>query len=92
MYASFAQLPLGPLPTRRDGVKLVFPELDLNRVRSYARGDRHADDPPGWRAWLRGYRGTRAVGVLDPRDPGPFVKLVGSALGRRLRRLRRTSR
>jgi len=88
-YAALAGLALGPAPAWRDGVKLVFPELELARIRRFVRGDRDADDPASWLAWLRTYRGTRAVGVLDPRDPGPLLVMVRAALGRRVRRIAR---
>jgi predicted ATP-grasp superfamily ATP-dependent carboligase len=86
-YATLAGVAVDPPPRTRDGVKLVFPELELAQLRRFARGERDDADPASWREWLRTYRGTRAVGVLDLRDPGPLFRIVRVALGRRARRL-----
>jgi D-aspartate ligase len=90
-YATLAGLPLGPQPEQRNGVKLVFPELDIQEVRRHARGERADDRPANWLGWLRSWRGTREVGVLDPRDPGPALYLLRSSLRRRLGRSTRPS-
>ncbi|MEA3056574.1 MAG: hypothetical protein QOD30_2006 [Actinomycetota bacterium] len=88
-YATLADIDLEAAPRGRDGVKLVFPELELARLRRFARGERGDGDPATWREWLRTYRGTRTAGVLDPRDPGPLLRIVRAALGRRAKRLLR---
>jgi D-aspartate ligase len=82
-YATLAGLPLGPRPTLRNGVKLVFPELDLREFRRYLRGERADDRPATLTGWLRSWRGTRELGVLDLSDPGPALGLAGAALKRR---------
>ena len=82
-YATLAGLKLGPQPPQRDGVQLVFPELDMKEVRRHMRGERAADRPATWAGWARSWAGTREFGVLDLRDPGPFAALVGASLKRR---------
>ena len=83
----------GPAAARRrsrrqvDGVRLLFPELEAQELRRFLAGERGDDRPPTKLAWLRGPgRGTREVGVLDPRDPGP-----GAGAGRRSIDRRRAS-
>jgi predicted ATP-grasp superfamily ATP-dependent carboligase len=83
-YATLAGIELGPQPPQRNGVKLVFPELDLKEVRRHARGERSADRPDSWVGWLRSWSGTRELGVLDLRDPGPALELARGSLRRRL--------
>jgi predicted ATP-grasp superfamily ATP-dependent carboligase len=89
-YATLAGLPLGPPPAQRNGVKLVFPELDVKELRAYLRGERSADRPDSLRGWLRSWAGTRELGVLDLRDPGPALELARDSLRRRLGATRRS--
>lgn len=87
-YATLAGIPVGPAPTPRLGVRLLFPELEAIEVRRYLRGDRAPDTPPSsLGGFVRSYRGVRELGVLDPRDPGPGLELVGRALRRRVGRV-----
>jgi D-aspartate ligase len=91
LYATLAGVPLGPQPQIRHGVKLVFPELEL---RAALRGlrSRNSGDPKLLER-LRSWRGARDLGILDRRDLGPALALVGrfarSRLSARVRRLRR---
>jgi D-aspartate ligase len=88
-YATLAGISVGPAPTPRMGVKLLFPELEAIEVRRYLRGDRSSESSPKTLGeFVRGYRGVRELGVLDPRDPGPGLELVGRALRKRVDRLR----
>jgi D-aspartate ligase len=84
-YATLAGLPLDPPPRQRNGVKLVFPELDVKELRGYLRGERAADRPDSLRGWIESWAGTRELGVLDLRDPGPAIELARDSLRRRLK-------
>jgi D-aspartate ligase len=88
VYATLAGLPLAPQPEQRDGVRLLFPELDWQELRRYARGERGGDRPQSWTGWARSYAGARELGVLDLRDPGPALALVRMSAERRLGGLR----
>jgi D-aspartate ligase len=91
-YATLAGQPLGPVPTPRAGVKLVFPELEAIELRRLARGERDGVPPATFAEFVRGWRGVRELGVLDLRDPGPGLSIVTSALRRRIYGRRRTTR
>jgi D-aspartate ligase len=86
LVAALAGEPLGPPPVPRDGVKLVFPELEVRAAATVLRGA----GPGGRRAavgeLLRSYRGTRELGLLDPRDTGPLRAQAAERVRRRLRR------
>lgn len=84
MYATLAGLPLGPQPPQRNGVRLLFPELDFKELRNYVGGVRGDDRPVGWAGWARSWRGTRELGVLDMRDPGPAMALAQASAKRRV--------
>jgi D-aspartate ligase len=84
MYATLAGLPLAPQPPQRDGVRLLFPELDVKELRRYADGERGDDRPKSWAGWVRSWAGTRELGVLDMRDPGPAMALARASAERRL--------
>lgn len=72
LYATLAGIRLGPQPQQRQGVKVVIPHLDFLTVRT-----RLASRQITVRELLSSYRGTRDVGVLDPRDPLPAISLAG---------------
>ncbi len=84
LLAALLGRPLGPQPPLRAGVRVVFPELDKRVV-----GPMLAAAPP-WRrpalAWrlAQSYRGTRELGMFDPRDPGPALALAGDFTRRHL--------
>ena len=84
MYATLAGLPLGPQPPQRDGVRLLFPELDFKELRRYAGGERGSDRPRSLAGWARSWAGTRELGVLDLRDPGPALALARASAERRI--------
>jgi D-aspartate ligase len=84
LLAALLGRPLGPQPPLRAGVRVVFPELDKRVVGPMLAG------APAWRrpalAWrlAQSYRGTRELGMFDPRDPGPALALAGDFTRRRL--------
>lgn len=89
LYAALAGLPLGrpaspaqPVHGRKTVLHTDLPAA-VHRIRS---GDASVTDV------LRTWRGTRDVGVLDPRDPMPALVLAGGVLRTRLRRRRRPPR
>src|SRR4051794_29059114 len=82
LYATLAGIPLGPQPPLRDGVKLVFPELEI-RAAARALTSRNSSGP-GLRERLRSWRGAGDLGILDRRDPGPAVALVRGYVARRV--------
>ncbi|HEX8204577.1 MAG TPA: hypothetical protein VF587_00810 [Solirubrobacteraceae bacterium] len=88
LVATLAGERLGPPPQPRYGVKLVFPELEVKAAATVLR-----DAPRGKRAatvrdLLGSYRGTRELGLLDPRDTGPLRVELRNALRYRLSRRR----
>jgi predicted ATP-grasp superfamily ATP-dependent carboligase len=85
LVATLAGEPLGPPPVPRAGVKLVFPELEAPAALGLLRD---TDSGRAALAWdlLRSYRGTRELGLLDPRDPGPLLSRCARFVRRRLRR------
>jgi predicted ATP-grasp superfamily ATP-dependent carboligase len=91
-YATLAGQPLGPVPTPRAGVRLVFPELEAIELRRLVRGARDGVPPTTFGDFVRGWRGVRELGVLDLRDPGPGLAIVGRSLRKRLDRRLRTTR
>jgi predicted ATP-grasp superfamily ATP-dependent carboligase len=77
---------VGPQPAQRDGVRLVFPELELPAALAIVR----RDGAGAIRKLLRQYRGVREVGLFDPRDPRPlFSRAAQVSRQRRERRNRR---
>lgn len=83
LYATLAGLYLGHQPQPKADVRSIHPVLDARSAWRRVRAGRDT-----WWGVLRSYRGTRDVGVLDPRDPGPgtaFIrsKLRGAVPGRR---------
>ena len=85
LVATLAGEPLGPAPEPRPGVKLVFPELEVRAAATELRGRSGAERLAAVRDLLRSYRGTREMGLLDPRDTGPLRAQARAALRRRAR-------
>lgn len=81
LYATLAGIPLDAQPAQIDGRKIVLPQMDARAVRA-----RVATGEVTVRGALRSYRGTRDLGVLDRRDPGPAFALAGRILRSALRR------
>ncbi len=74
---------LGPAPRPRDGVKLVFPELDARAALIHLRGATGVRGKAlAARRILGSYRGTQDAGLLDPRDPAPGLSRLGAAIAR----------
>jgi predicted ATP-grasp superfamily ATP-dependent carboligase len=83
LYATLAGLELEEQAPPRQGVKLVFPQLELHAAYRTLRGE----PGPGLLRRLADWRGAGDLGVLDPRDPGPGLALARTALSRRLSRI-----
>lgn len=64
------------------GVRLLYPEYDLNAFRSLRRGSSRRGAPPAW-SWFRPWIGARQA-LLVADDPWPAVWQVGGRLARRL--------
>lgn len=90
LVATLAGEPLGPAPEPRPGVKLVFPELEVRAAATELRGRSGGERLAAVRDLLRSYRGTREMGLLDPRDTGPLRAQARAALRRRARHRSRT--
>ena len=85
LYATLAELPLGPQPRTRDGVKALIPQLDVQAVAAGLREGRFSLPQV-----IGSYRQVGDFGVLDPRDQAPaFGLLAGKikAMGSGNRRL-----
>ena len=90
LVAALAGERLGPPPEPRPGVKLVFPELEARAAATVLNGLNGSDRRAAARQLLRSYRGTRELGLLDPRDTGPLRAQAALALRRRVLRRSRT--
>ena len=77
LYATLADLPLGPQPEQVDGRKCMIPFREARA--SWQRIRRHETSIG---AVVRSWRGTRDFGVLSLRDPMPAVALVGRRVGK----------
>jgi D-aspartate ligase len=78
----------GPQPPLREGVRIVFPDIDAHVIRPTLLAA-----PPLRRpaiAWqmMRAYRGARNFGLVDLRDPGPTLAWASLLTRRRLARLK----
>lgn len=82
--ATLAGESLGPQPPLNHGVRLVFPELEVPAALGMLRnGDGTLRTARGL---LRSYRGTRELGILNPRDPGPLLARVRRQVDKRVGR------
>jgi predicted ATP-grasp superfamily ATP-dependent carboligase len=82
LYATLADLPLGPQPTPRPGRKTIIVTLELHAVPAYVRsGDLSIPE------LLASYRGVRNASGLSLRDPAPVAAFARPILGRWLRRV-----
>jgi D-aspartate ligase len=86
LYAALAELPLGPQPAARTGVRNVIPSLEMRAVPTHL-----AERRLSLRGVLDGYRGVRGFSGLTWRDPKPalylgwgYVKWVWGHVKRRL--------
>jgi D-aspartate ligase len=82
----------GPQPPLREGVRIVFPDIDAHVIRPALLAA-----PPLRRpaiAWqmMRAYRGARNFGLVDLRDPGPTLAWASLLTSRRLARLKGIAR
>jgi predicted ATP-grasp superfamily ATP-dependent carboligase len=84
MVGALAGEELGPAPAQRPGVRLVFPELELRGALKTLRATPMGSRPAVARELLRSYRGTRELGLLDLRDPGPLALRVVGQVRKRL--------
>ncbi len=75
LYATLADLAVGPQPEVRVGAKNWIPQLDLHSVRELRRrGEVSVRDV------ARSLRGVRDQGAFSWRDPGPGLTLAGAEL------------
>jgi predicted ATP-grasp superfamily ATP-dependent carboligase len=79
LYATLADLPLGPQPEQVNGRKCMIPFREARA--SWQRIRRRETSVS---AVVRSWRGTRDFGVLSVRDPMPAVALVGRRIGKAL--------
>jgi D-aspartate ligase len=79
LYATLADLPLGPQPEQVNGRKCMIPFREARA--SWQRIRRRETSV---RAVVRSWRGTRDFGVLSVRDPMPTVALLGRRVGKAL--------
>ncbi|HET8786615.1 MAG TPA: hypothetical protein VFM38_13335, partial [Candidatus Limnocylindrales bacterium] len=79
LYATLADLPLGPQPRQVNGRKCMIP---FREARASWQRIRRRETSVG--AVVRSWRGTRDFGVLSLRDPMPAVALVGRRVGKAL--------
>jgi predicted ATP-grasp superfamily ATP-dependent carboligase len=86
LAATLAGERLGPQPPLKAGVKLVFPELEVPAALALLRRENGRGRTATAREILRSYRGTRELGILNPRDPAPLVNRARRVLARRLGR------
>ena len=77
---------VGPQPPVRRRARLLFPQQEVRAARAALRAAPAGERLATAHRLLRSYAGVRDLGILDPRDPGPGVALVGQVLRRRLQR------
>jgi len=80
VFAALAGLDVGPPPLQRDGRKVLLPTLEAKAVRKrIERGEL------GVLEMVASWAGTRSVGLLDLRDPGPALFAARRSLRNRRR-------
>jgi predicted ATP-grasp superfamily ATP-dependent carboligase len=78
---------VGPQPPLREGVKLIFPQLEIPAVKALLGGSATRRERLRTAAEiLKSYRGARDFGIIDLRDPEPALAHLMSGLRRRARR------
>jgi predicted ATP-grasp superfamily ATP-dependent carboligase len=87
VYATLADLPLGPQPPLRTGVRMVTASLEPRAIATNLRERRLTP-----RELLAGYRRVRGLGGISIGDPGPIAALARGELRRAARRLARRER
>jgi D-aspartate ligase len=76
----------GPQPPLREGVRIVFPDIDAHVIRPALLGAPLRSRPGIALRMMRAYSGARNFGLLDLRDPGPGLAWASLLAGRRLTR------
>jgi D-aspartate ligase len=83
---------VSPQPPLREGVRIVFPDIDAHVIRPTLLAAPLLSRPAiAWRM-MRAYSGARNFGLLDLRDPGPTIAWASLLARRRITRLKGVTR
>jgi predicted ATP-grasp superfamily ATP-dependent carboligase len=73
---------VGPQPPQREDVRLIFPELEARAALRTLKATPARERPKVLLDLARSYRGTRDLGLVDPRDLGPLLTKIKDRRGR----------
>jgi D-aspartate ligase len=83
--------PVGPQPSLRAGVRIVFPDIDAHVIRPTLSAAPLFSRPWVALRMMRAYLGARNFGLIDVRDPGPTLAWASLLVRRRLGRRKGTA-
>jgi D-aspartate ligase len=83
---------VGPQPSLREGVRIVFPDIDAHVIRPTLSAAPLFSRPGVALRMMGAYFGARNFGLIDVRDPGPALAWGSLLVRRRLTRIKVTAK